>query len=265
MGDASKLSPIQKGGSTILCRKTPSSPCRQTLASHYFALTHPEHCSMPIRTIAIGDIHGCALEFEELLQLLAPTPTDRIILLGDLINRGPNSLRVLEIARRCGAISLLGNHERRLREYRRTRDLSLLKKEDYDALAQLRTIDWDYLEAMVLTHYESDIDTVFVHGGFLPDQPWQEQSADIVTRIQVVDKQGLPQKRTDGIGCPSWADLWKGPPRVVYGHTPRRSIYRTPWTIGIDTGCVLGGRLTACILPECKFVQVRAHKAYYVT
>jgi hypothetical protein len=102
-----------------------------------------------------------------------------------------------------------------------------------------------------------------VHGGFLPNRSWKDQPAEIVTRIQVVDKQGHPRKRTDCPTCPSWADLWKGPPQVVYGHTPRCDIHRTPWAIGIDTGCVMGGHLTACILPEVKFVQVRAHKVYH--
>lgn len=217
---------------------------------------------MPARIFAIGDIHGCAQEFEELLALLAPSPSDKIVLLGDLINRGPSSSRVIDLAKRCGAISIVGNHERRLIEYRRSRDLETLKKGDDECMAQLKASDWDYMEAMKLTHYEPDIETVFVHGGFLPNKPWQEQGPEIVTQIQVVDKQGRPKKRTDCESCPPWADLWQGPPFVVYGHTPRTEIYKSKWGVCLDTGCVFGGYLTACILPEKRFVQVRAHKKY---
>jgi len=218
---------------------------------------------MSTRHIAIGDIHGCAREFEELLSLVSPGAEDQVILLGDLVNRGPDSLRVLDLARSAKAISLLGNHEARLRDYRRHRDLSLIKKEDYECLGRLRPGDWDYLEQMPLTHQVPELNTVFVHGGFLPGSPWEKQTDEIVTRIQVIDEKGRPRKRSDCDEGVFWADLWEGPPFVVYGHTPRPEIHKTPWSIGIDTGCVLGGQLTALILPEKKLVQVKAHAVYH--
>src|SRR5258708_37593084 len=51
------------------------------------------------RLIAIGDIHGCHAEFTELLEQLAVTRDDRLVLLGDLVNRGPDSCKVLDLAR----------------------------------------------------------------------------------------------------------------------------------------------------------------------
>ena len=63
--------------------------------------------------------------------------------------------------------------------------------------------------------------------------------------------------------APAWADFWRGPPFVVYGHTPRREIYKLKWSLGIDTGCVLGGRLTAYVLPEKRFIQVKARQRYW--
>ena len=66
------------------------------------------------RTIAIGDVHGCAEELEELLQLLRPTAKDRLIQVGDLINRGPNSHGAVRIARENGIEAILGNHELRI-------------------------------------------------------------------------------------------------------------------------------------------------------
>jgi serine/threonine protein phosphatase 1 len=215
------------------------------------------------RVIAIGDIHGCYQEFGELVGRLELNKDDRLVLLGDLVNRGPDSRKVIELAREHNALSLLGNHELRLLNYRRTKDKAFFKEEDAATLEKLQPEDWAYLEAMSLTHYLEELQTVFVHGGFLPNEPWEKQPANVVTRIQVIDREGRPRKRADCEDCPPWADLWNGPPFVVYGHTPRPEIYKLKWSAGIDTGCVLGGHLTAYILPEKRFVQVKARKAYY--
>src|SRR4051812_25086429 len=93
-------------------------------AERTLALSH----RMNGRLIAIGDIHGCHVEFAELLDQLDLKSDDRLILLGDLVNRGPDSLRVLDLARSHHAISLLGNHELRLLKYYRTRDLKYAKE-----------------------------------------------------------------------------------------------------------------------------------------
>ena len=214
------------------------------------------------RLIAIGDIHGCHQEFSELLERLSLTKDDRLILLGDLVNRGPDSCRVIDLARQHDALSLLGNHELRLLNYRRTRETNIELETDADTFAKLRPEDWAYLEAMPLTHYVEELNTVFVHGGFLPNEPWQRQPASVVTRIQAINKAGQPCKRTASPDSPVWADLWNGPPCVVYGHTPRPEIYKLKWSVGIDTACVMGGYLTAYILPEKRFVQVKAHRRY---
>lgn len=215
------------------------------------------------RLIAIGDIHGCHQEFAELLHRLELGKEDRLILLGDLVNRGPDSCKVIDLAREHRALSLLGNHELRLLNYRRTGDTKFFKDSDADTAEKLRPADWAYLEAMPLTHHEPELDTVFVHGGFLPDEPWQKQPANVVTRIQVIDRDGKPRKRADVPDAPAWADLWSGPPFVVYGHTPRPEIYKLKWSVGIDTGCVMGGFLTAYELPEKRFIQVKARQRYW--
>ncbi|HWA10808.1 MAG TPA: metallophosphoesterase [Opitutaceae bacterium] len=215
------------------------------------------------RLIAVGDIHGCYQEFGELLGRLELQKEDRLILLGDLVNRGPDSAKVLDLARAHRAVSLLGNHELRLLNYRRTSDTAFQKENDAATAATLLPEDWAYLEGMPLTHYVEELNTVFVHGGFLPNEPWQKQPANVVTRIQVIDRDGRARKRADEPDAPSWADLWNGPPFVVYGHTPRPEIYKRKWSVGIDTGCVMGGHLTAYELPEKRFIQVKARKAYY--
>lgn len=215
------------------------------------------------RLIAIGDIHGCHEEFGELLELVAPRADDRLILLGDLINRGPSSSRVIDIARAHNAISLLGNHELRLLNYRRTRDLKYAKEQDLETYDQLRPEDWAYMEAMLLTYEVEELNIVCVHGGFLPGVAWRRQPAEVITRIQIIDRNGAPGKRADSPDAPYWADLWSGPPFVIYGHTPRPDIYKLKWSVGIDTACVMGGHLTAYVLPEKRFLQVKARKRYF--
>jgi diadenosine tetraphosphatase ApaH/serine/threonine PP2A family protein phosphatase len=217
------------------------------------------------RLIAVGDIHGCHKEFADLLDKLDLQKDDRLILLGDLINRGPDSGKVVELAREHATASLLGNHELRHLNYRRTDDPSHLKKYDYATMEQLRGKDWDYLENMKLTYEDEETGVVFVHGGFLPGRPWQRQPARIVTRIQVVGRDGEPHKRAEEPDAPHWSTLWEGPPFVVYGHTPREEVARTKWTLGIDTACVMGGCLTAYILPEKRIVQVKARETYFRT
>jgi Icc-related predicted phosphoesterase len=106
------------------------------------------------RIIAIGDIHGCHQEFAELLARLELTKDDRLILVGDLINRGPDSCKVIDLARQHRAISLLGNHELRLLTYRKDKTpvADISRETDADTFQKLRAEDWAYLEAMPLTH-----------------------------------------------------------------------------------------------------------------
>ena len=135
------------------------------------------------RLIAIGDIHGCHVEFGDLLAQLKLTRDDRLVLLGDLVNRGPDSCAVLDLARAYRATALLGNHELRLLNYRRTGEKKYLKEKDLETFDKLQPEDWAYLEQMPLTFEDPELNVVFVHGGFLPKEPWQKQPAEVVTRI----------------------------------------------------------------------------------
>ncbi|MGZ0657410.1 metallophosphoesterase [Coraliomargarita sp. W4R72] len=214
------------------------------------------------RTIAIGDVHGCADEFEELLEALELTPKDRVIQVGDLVNRGPDSHRVIELAREYKVEAIIGNHELRLLSAWSKNKPSLLKDYDRPTFEQLTPDDWLYLNAMPNVLYDAKIETVFVHGGFLPNIPWQNQPVETITSIQVIDKKGNAAKRSDAPDAPPWADTWRGSPFVVYGHTPRPNILERPGSIGIDTGCVYGGHLTAYTIQNRSLIQVRARKAY---
>jgi serine/threonine protein phosphatase 1 len=68
-----------------------------------------------MRTLAIGDIHGCNTALTNLLKAVQPSREDQIIFLGDYIDRGPSSREVIEtllgLQKSCSPIFLRGNHE----------------------------------------------------------------------------------------------------------------------------------------------------------
>lgn len=216
------------------------------------------------RIIAIGDVHGCSRELQALLDKLKITDDDLLIFIGDLVNRGPDSRGVLDCVHKLkNALFILGNHELRLLNFHRTGDPAILKHYDYSTLKILKNEDWELFKKMIPTYYVKEYDTVFVHGGFLPNIPWQEQPIDTISKIQVVGPDGKPKKRSKHPNYPLWSDLWQGPPFVVYGHLPiKNQVERGTWSLGIDTACVYGGSLTAYILPSKTIVSVPARKAY---
>ncbi len=214
------------------------------------------------RTLLIGDIHGCADELTRLLKQFQPKKKDRIIALGDLINGGPKSRKVLKLARKHGIIPILGNHEMRLLEARRTKRLGPLKRKDRLTYATLKKTDWEWMETWPHVIRIKSLNLIAVHGGFLPDKKWNKQSPRIVTTIQVIDKKGNPTKRARTSNGKPWASFWMGPEHVVYGHTPRKNPLIHQKATGIDTGCVYGNALTALSLPEFKFFKVRASRIY---
>src|SRR2546428_12891335 len=100
------------------------------------------------RTIVVGDVHGCAWELEALLDRIGFTTGDSLVFVGDLVARGPNSLGVLDIARRSGATIVRGNHEQKLLDWR-DHDATLGRM--HEELAQsMRDVDWTLLETSPL-------------------------------------------------------------------------------------------------------------------
>ena len=225
------------------------------------------------RTIVIGDVHGCADELGDLLDLLQVNQHDHIIQVGDLINRGPDSLRSVRMAQAYSFQLVYGNHELRLLKARESGDISTLKAYDFETLAQLTEADWSFLQQARPYYHLPQQQVVVVHGGFLPNQPWQTQSIGITTQIQVIGSDGQATKRSQAPEAPAWACEWArgwteadiSRPFVIYGHTPRPEIFHQIGSIGIDTGCVYGGHLTAYILEENRCIQVPARRAYAVS
>jgi predicted phosphodiesterase len=216
------------------------------------------------RVIAIGDVHGCYEELDRLLRMVSPARGDTVVMLGDVVNRGPDSHQALQLCREVNAILLMGNHERRFLRARSGKRWKSLDAVDLASFKSLDEEDWSYLDGARQYYYVPSMDVVLVHGGFQPGVPWQRQERKVITEIQVIDPKGRPKKRSDAPpGCPHWSNLWQGPPFVVYGHTPWSEVHRTQWTLGIDTGCVYGGSLSALILPEMTVLQIKSAKAYY--
>ena len=208
------------------------------------------------RTIFIGDVHGCIDELDLLIEKLKVTPSDRVILLGDLINRGPDSLSVLRYVYNRGFECLMGNHDY---EYFLHFDSILGEHDFYRELHSnlSRDIhDW----YIALPFYLKSRKFIAVHAGLAPGKKLQETDPHILMNIRTWDGQGLDLRCVD---APAWHLLYKGSIPVFYGHWAKQGLHRTPNTYGLDTGCVYGGKLSSYILEEKQVVQVRAKRAYY--
>jgi serine/threonine protein phosphatase 1 len=142
---------------------------------------------MPGRTIAIGDIHGCSLALDALLDAIEPRPEDIIVTLGDYINRGPDTKgvldRLIDLGRRYRLVPVLGNHDQKLLEAR-----TGLHPTTWLGMGGIATLDsygpgrdialipdehFEFLEGC-LDFHETDTH-IFVHANYFPDIPMAEQ------------------------------------------------------------------------------------------
>ena len=247
---------------------------------------------------AIGDIQGCCDELRALLTRLGFTADrDRLWFVGDLVNRGPQSLETLRFVHALAdnAIVVLGNHDLHLlavacgsRPARRSDTLNeVLHAPDRDLL-----LEW--LATRPLAHFEAG--DLLVHAGVVPqwtvettlglarevesalrndprklfdhmygDDPdhWSADLAgtdrlrfaiNVLTRMRVCTKEGRVNLRIKG--KPPAADSpwlpWFNVPgrrtrdtRVVFGHWSALGLVVREDVIGLDSGCVWGGELTA--------------------
>ncbi len=232
----------------------------------------------PRRTLVVGDVHGCLAELDDLLRALGHAPErDRLVFLGDLLDRGPDPIGVLRRVREIGAECVLGNHEEKhlrfaAHEARRQTDRSYrIPMKPFEGRraaehAQLTRDDLLWLAGLPRFVVLGG-GWVAVHAGFVPGRPLHAQPPDWTIRLRYVDAAGKPVPRARGdVGEPGvrrWALAWTGPESVVYGHFPQRldlpkrdEPRAGVVCLGIDTGCVYGGRLTALVLPGAEVVQV---------
>jgi bis(5'-nucleosyl)-tetraphosphatase (symmetrical) len=248
------------------------------------------------RTLVVGDVQGCADELQDLLSHVAfSRGADRLVSVGDLVNRGPKSLAVLRLVRDLGADVVLGNHETNLLATaaglrKRGNDTfeDVLEADDRDAI-----FDWllDRPEPLVILR-----DYVVVHAGLppglhLPDEardwnefvqgtwtsraPFRERVASIVaapvvrtlTRIRYCDEAGrvpTDPNEVDPPGFRPWFEHRAAGPRIAFGHWARLDPARAKRDDlrFLDTGCVYGGRLSGWLVEEDRMVSVPSRKAY---
>lgn len=252
----------------------PSSVCRAT------SWCKGEKKEILSRFICIGDIHGCLEEFQELLRVVEfRSGKDELIQLGDFMDRGPDPVGCLRVLREKKARVVLGNHDERHLRWRRheavrketgrPNPMRPLDEERLKLNQALSEDDVRWLEGLpFLIRFDSD--WVAVHGGVEPAFPLGEQKLSHVVRVRYVDENGEMASNDGDFSQPPgsvpWMSAWKGHEHVVYGHAVHSLERPTVKNrcVGIDTGCVYGGRLTAMVLYDEKveFVQVQSRRAY---
>ncbi|MEN0067190.1 MAG: polynucleotide kinase-phosphatase [Myxococcota bacterium] len=236
----------------------------------------------------IGDVHGCFDELFELLRTLgyaiestgdldgvgyrvtAPEGR-RALFLGDLVDRGPASDRVLHLAMDMVdagvALCIPGNHEAKLKRHLEGRKVKLTHgleqtKEQLEGRSEaFRTRVHAFIDGLI-SHFVLDQGRLIVaHAGMR-----EELAGRASGRVRQFALYGETTGEIDEFGLPvraTWADDYRGAASVVYGHTP---VVQSQWhnrTLCIDTGCVFGGALTALRWPERDLVSVEAKATYY--
>ena len=210
-----------------------------------------------LRTIVVGDIHGCFDELTDLLDLIKLKNNDRVVAVGDLITKGPKDAEVLDLFisdRRFS--SVVGNHDRKIRQKLRGEPMRLTK-EQRKTLVELERDREGYAAYLRSLPYTIDLGShLVVHAGVRPGVSLEEQMASDLTEIRTM---GADPSRRRGL---PWYKVYQGRQTVLFGHWPSERPRRGPNAIGLDTACVYGGRLTAFIIDIQEFVSVEARDQY---
>lgn len=217
-----------------------------------------------VRHVFIGDVHGCLDELEALLRKVALTPEDRLVFVGDLVAKGPDSAGVVARARELKSLCVRGNHDEAVLRIRRSRQqgvaLPRAKKTHLRVAERLREADWRWLEGLPLYLRFPELNCVVVHAGVVPNKPLEKQHPDDLMTMRTLRPEGTASPRLeDGT---LWAKSYRGPEHVIFGHDAISGLQREPFATGIDTGCVYGRTLTALILPGHELVSVQARRPY---
>jgi len=214
------------------------------------------------RTIVIGDLHGCHDEAVDLLDKLAVAAGDRVVFTGDLVDRGPKRRECVEMAMRHECI--LGNHEEKHLQQIRRRDEELIP----DHLATRRALEpphYDYFRRLPHFIRLPEHNAVVVHAGAYPGVAIEKQDPYHLLHAQCLKpgerKSYWPSKAPAGFVF--WTNLWRGPERLIFGHSVLDRPLVTDFAVGIDTGAVHGRTLTAVVLPGWEIVSVPARKNYF--
>lgn len=225
----------------------------------------------------IGDVHGCYDELVKLLKKLRYEQKNKmwmhpagrkLVFLGDITDRGPASLKVIELVHSLYKDGLAyytpGNHCNKLYRYflgnkvQVTHGLETTVTE-YERLSENKkqTIRKKFMELYEQAPLYLELDRgnlIVAHAGIREDYIGKknQQVKKFVLYGDITGEKlpdGRPVRR-------DWAKNYSGKATIVYGHTPVRDVRSINNTYNIDTGCVFGGKLTALRYPEMEVIQV---------
>jgi len=222
---------------------------------------------------AVGDIHGESEMLRELLAKLPLASDDRVVFVGDYVDRGPDSKgvvdRLIAFSREHPCEFLLGNHESMFLDFLGWKGPDYFGGDAFLMNGGDRTLaSYDYFRHLIsgqrefalpadhekffrsLKLYHREGDYLFLHAGIGRDLLGE---SDVDWALKRAHTEDLLWDRA----C---ADLPHGlGVTIVYGHTPSADFavrWNPPFSIGIDTAAVYGGRLTAIRLPDETLFQV---------
>ncbi len=209
-----------------------------------------------MRTIVVGDVHGCFTELCELLKLVSYNQfKDKLYFVGDLINRGPASKDCIELLHEYKAISVMGNHEYYLLQAAAEKEhrWSIYAKMQLEFGAKFGQL----LEDLAKWPYFLDLPEMrIIHAGVMPGVNVEDADRETLLNLREV-----PDPET-GEAVP-WFELYKGERTIVFGHWARLNGVIRKNAIGIDRGCVYGRKLRCVIFPEREIAEVDAKEIYY--
>jgi predicted phosphodiesterase len=217
------------------------------------------------RHVIIGDIHGCIDETEDLLAKIGVTSNDVVVATGDLTRKGPAPDRCIDLWRSRRFLSVLGNNDLKMIERaRRPLRRVFARRSDRVVLRRADLIGEIARWPLVLEFSEAKL--IVVHGGVMPNGSTPREAA---LELRYIRRDGkawrIVPKGEQKEGDRFWSEVWDGDRVVVYGHTPRREAKVDRAAVGIDTGCVYGGKLTAAVFETPRkwtLVDVPARRAY---
>ena len=233
-----------------------------------------------MRNIIIGDVHGMFDELVDLLNEVNPVPQDRVVFVGDLIDKGPDSPEVVAFLRSFAedhdVVLVEGNHEDKHRRFRKNlrerpdtaREMADRTPELNEITSRLSSEDIAFLESAVPFHRIEEHNILVVHGGIpgsMTDFPLTLEEARSLSGKRMKRFSQILRTRhihhetgkmlplgTEGPNDPFWAETHDGRfGHVVFGHEPfLDGVAHFDHATGIDTGAVFGGGLTAMIVEE---------------
>ncbi len=207
-----------------------------------------------MQTLVIGDIHGCFVELQALLEKAGLSGSDQIITTGDFIDRGPETPQVVDFIRRTPNFrTLMGNHEyKHLRARRGEIQLALTQRITCYQLGAVypEVMDW----VAGLPFYLELPDAVLVHGHLEPGIPLNQQNSSVLLGMPGGDI--ILRNRYDR----PWYELYEGEKPLIVGHhnyndSDQPLIYHDR-VYGLDTSCVKGKALTGLLLPSFRLLSV---------